>query len=114
MSDNCCDNCCTCACCGNCCLKCWLFTILTIPVIVMTFIYTIVAIISNTIFGVYYALIGWTCETSCCCKECYCKNCFADSMKFPWNPLRFFCQRIADMINKPLIEERDVVIRYTN
>ena len=111
---SCCDeNCCTCACCSNCCMKFWLVIIMSIPTIIMVTLFFVMALISNIIFGLYYAIAGWMCESSCCCGCCYCENCFSDSMKGPWKPLRFFWGRIYAIFHEPLVKDEDVRI-YSN
>ena len=108
MGDCCCDDCCNCTCCSNCCLKSLMALIMTVPILINTLVFCFLALISNIIFGFYYSIAGWTCETSCCCNCCYCKDCFADSIKGPWKPLRYFCSKIIEIFKNPLVEEKDV------
>ena len=108
------DNCnCTCACTSNFLLKFWLAIIMTGPILIMFVVIFVFALVSNIIFGIYYSLVGWILEDSCCCCCCCCCSCnnsFADSMKFPWRPFRFFCGKIYSIFSNPLIVEGDVRI----
>ena len=122
MPDCCCDDCCCKDCCNrtcwsNCCLKFLLLLIMTLPIIINTIVFCLLGTISNLLFGIYYTFIGWMCENSCindCCECCYCKNCFAESIKNTWKPLSYFWNTVYKIFSNPILEEKDVIIQYSN
>ena len=106
----------------NCVLKIFVSILLLIPVLVVSILLSVLAIIVNCFTIIYFILIGWTCEVKIC--VCCCHGPFIEgALKCPWNLLINFWKKICNFLCEKTypypyqynVNERNpVIVQYSN
>ena len=85
--------------CCDCFLKIFIFLLIIGPIIAVTSILFISAVIIDSFILVYFALIGWLCEL----KIWDCHDVFlVEKLRCPWKPLFTFYEKIKNFFGQPL------------
>ena len=82
-------------------LKLFLFLLMLGPCIAIACLLFALAIIANVFTLIFFALIGWLCETGVC--DCCWGKFIVDSLAAPWTPLLCFLEKIYQFLRKPLL-----------
>ena len=92
----------SCKSCFDCGLKSFLFLLMLGPCIAIACLLFVLAIIANTFTLIFFALIGWLCETGIC--DC-CGKFIVNALAAPWAPLLCFLEKIYQFLKSPLLND---------
>ena len=81
----------------NCILKIFLSILMFGPVLVVTILLTVLALIANCFTLIYFILFGWFCEVKICQDACH-GPFIADTLYTPWTLLIKFCEKISNFL----------------
>ena len=81
----------------NCILKIFLSILILGPVLVVTILLTVLALIANCSTLLYFILFGWFCEVKICQDACH-GPFIVDTLYTPWTLLIKFCEKISNFL----------------